>query len=353
MIIQTRLDGDRLEVFALAPPKGMTPVPLPKEALEADYLAQSAKSEVLSRDGNGNLFRLYSTWNMETDVASGGYGIRSALDGGDGLYISDFGLFARSITLLPTQDGSYSYVYTFANEKGTSYRYTYVYTKTGTTATLTLDGQLVYNGTPISSSDLGMGILVASFFGQASEAVQDQRYTGTWTVSENFNGVIDETGRFDMRRLGLRNLRVDPPSFNPLEVETATITADIVALPATTSLTPNGWTPSGGLKWLVQFDDPLRPRTPVFALSGTVTPTTPDTTTGKIGQLNATWDGKDGPDGQYLLNATYPVRAQALGTLGFGNVVSKEVASSIQLGALGVRVLNLGQPRNPARPRWR
>lgn len=350
-IIQSRVMEDgHLEIFALVPPAlggdGFQPTSLPQEARQTDFLSNRLDlGNVQAKNGTGNLYRLYTNWDLATDSGDGSYSNRAVLDGGEGLYVTDFGMeFTRSRTTLPSEDGTYYYVYNFSNTKGSAYSYEYVYTKSGEQATLTFGTEgtvsyTVYQGAPLPSASLGMGILISSFFGQAGEATQDSLYTGTWTITENMNGVTGETGQFDMRRLDIANFQIDPVEFNPSADETVEIRADVIALPLSTELTPNGWAPSGPIEWLVEIDDPLVPRSAIVSLTGSAQSTSPDEN-GKVGTLVQTWDGKDS-SGEFLLNAQYIVRTQVLGVLESGNVITKETPAAIQLGNKAVRVKNL------------
>ena len=340
-IIQTRLDGDHLEVFTLIPPSPdmQAMESIPDEVRAKDFLGGG---DVLARNGTGNIRRLYSSWNLVTDEGSS-TGARVDLDG-EGLYVTDLGAeVTRSRVSLPSQAGTYYYRYLWANTKGSAFDYEYVYTISGDQATLTFgfpgSQSILYQGAPLGSADLGMGILISAFFGQAPEATQDSRYTGTWTITENFNGVTGETGKFDMRRIGIQNLQVEPGEFNPAADEQATISADVVALPVSTELTPDGWTPSGTIEWLIEVDDPAVARSVVRSLTGSVQPSNPDSN-GKIATINQAWDGKDNAE-MFVLNSEYIFRTQALVNLPFGNTISTEIPGAVTVGNLAVLVKNL------------
>ena len=346
-IIQTRLDGDHLEVFTLIPPSPdmQAMESIPDEVRAKDFLGGG---DVLARNGTGNIRRLYSSWNLVTDEGSS-TGARVDLDG-EGLYVTDLGAeVTRSRVSLPSQAGTYYYRYLWANTKGSAFDYEYVYTISGDQATLTFgfpgSQSILYQGAPLGSADLGMGILISAFFGQAPEATQDSRYTGTWTITENFNGVTGETGKFDMRRIGIQNLQVEPGEFNPAADEQATISADVVALPVSTELTPDGWTPSGTVEWLIEVDDPAVARSVVRSLTGSVQPSNPDSN-GKIATINQVWDGKDNA-GMDLLNAEYLFRTQALANLSIGSTISTEIPGAVRVGNRAILIRNLkSEPSN-------
>ena len=339
VIIQTRQDGDHLDVFTMEQPPVPGARPFTSEEKEIDYL-RGRTGETLGRNINGSIYRYPVTWDLST--GQGTVGSRIPLDGGNGLYISDFGFETSRRVSLPDQDGTYLYEYTLSNTKGVSLKSTYTYTRSGSQATLVYRGwggevYQVYSGAPLTSSEIGFGSNTGAYF-QLSEQLQDSRYTGTWTISENFHGgVTGETGKFDLRRIGVSNLLITPEQFNPLKTDEAEIQFDLVALPVTTELAPDGWQP-GNVNWMVSIDDPLKSQAPLVTLTGSLSPSAPDAS-GKIGRATTTWDGKK--DGEFLLNATYPVRTQCLANIGSGGGASrKKLPVALKSELLGVRVKN-------------
>ena len=347
VIIQTRMDGTHLDIFTLGQPilPGVTPYVYTNEERERDYLADRA---ILGRNTDGTIYRHPIIWNMSTD--QGTTQSRVSLDGGDGAYVTDFAIETVRRVSLPTVDGTYNYEYVVSNTKGYSINTGYTYTRSGGTATVTwrdFSGAVyqLHSGSPLTSFNVGFGMTILNPFGYANETTQDARYTGTWTIAEIFpDGVTGETGKFDLRRIGITNLQVEPSEFNPAANEEATISGDIVGLPVSTELTPDGWSPSGPVNWLIEVKDPLgsADNVHVLASSSAVTPGE----SGKIASFNSTWNGKD-TSGETLLNATYPIRIQAAANLSSGNVLSKEVASQVRLGNRSVAIENLdAEPKN-------
>jgi len=352
VIIQTRLDGEHLDVFTLGQPilPDVSPHVFTQKERERDYLAGRSDG-TLGRNINGNIYRYPIDWDMSTDQGTT-TGSRVSLDGGDGAYITDYAVesVAGRVTF-PTADGTYYYDLSATNSKGygpVTSRHTY--TRSGNTATLTWrdpagNVYTLYSGAPPTSWTIGFGFLINNAFASAPESIQDSRYTGTWTVTQNLNGVEGTTGKFDLRRIGVANLQVDPAEFNPVVKDEATIRADIVALPVSTELTPDGWAPSGPLNWRIEVKDPLNLQSNVRVFNGSVTATSPDAN-GKIGAFTQAWNGEDS-SGELLVNSTYPIRAQATGSLSAGNILSKEAPTQIMIGALGVKINDLkAEPRN-------
>ena len=346
VIIQTRLDGEHLDVFTLGQPllPDVSPHVFTQEERARDYLAGRSDS-TLDRNINGNIYRYPINWNMSTDQGTT-TGSRVSLDGGDGAYITDYAVESVAGRVnLPTADGTYYYDLAATNTSGygpVTSRHTY--TRSGNEATITWRDPagnlyLLYSGAPLASYTIGFGFLVNNTFGAASESVQDSRYTGTWTVTQNLNGIEGTTGQFDLRRIGITNLQVTPAEFNPAASEETTITGDVVALPTSTELTPNGWSPSGPVNWRIEIKDPLAPANDVRVFTGSSAATSPNAN-GKVAGFSQTWDGADAA-GETLLNATYPIRAQATGDLVSGNILSKEISSEVGIGNKAVLIKNL------------
>ena len=95
---------------------------------------------------------------------------------------------------------------------------------------------------------------------------------------------------FDLRVLALKNLRADRPAINTNSRNNkTTIRGDWMALPASTSLYPDGWSPTGSISWKVPITDsagiPIRLVTGVSHLIAN--------DAGKVATLVAVWDAKN------------------------------------------------------------
>ncbi len=276
-------------------------------------------------------------------------GNRTQLDGGVGVYITDFALEYDRFVTLPSADGTYTYEYIQANGQGESFGATYTYTREGSNSTLTWKSHqsatvhLLYEGAPLTSANLGGSFTLQNPFGFLSESSQN-RYLGTWTIHENLNGVTGETGQFDMRRLSVRNLVVEPENFNPTEGE-AGISFDLVTYPLTSELTPTGWTSDNGSNWMVEIAGPSSSAV-VRTLSGT-TPTANPDSSGVVAKVSTTWDGTE-DSGEPVLNGSYQIASQGLGLLGVANTYTQfSPPATIQVGTRKVTIENFtADPEN-------
>ena len=350
VIIQTRQDGGHLDVFTLGQPPlpDVRPYSFTQEERTRDYLTDR-QSSVLGRNINGTIYRHPIVWDMSTD--QGTTRSRVPLEGGDGAYVTDFAIETVRQVSLPTADGTYRYEYIVSNTNGYSINTGYTYTRSGSNATVTwrdFSGAVyqLHSGSPLTSLSVGFGMTLLNPFGYANEATQDARYTGTWTIAENFHGgVTGETGRFDLRRIGIANVQVAPSEINPASGEVTTIRGDIVALPTSTELTPEGWVPSGPVNWRIEIEDPVS-NGDVRLFTGSVLPASSPDTSGKIADFSQTWDGTN-DSGEAVLSASYPIRTQATAALSSGNILSKEVLSQVRIGSKSIVIENLqADPKN-------
>ncbi len=362
-IIQTRMVDGTLYAYAGSIPKlegsKGEPIPFSQAEVEYDYLSERIEaytsdgiegSEISARNINGTLWRRPITWNLTT--GSGSVGNRTQLDGGVGVYITDFALEYDRFVTLPSVDGTYIYEYNQVNEQEETFGSTYTYTREGEHATLTWKSHqsptvhLMYEGAPLTSANLGVSFNLNNPFGFLTESLQD-RYLSTWTIHENLNGVTGETGQFDMRRLSVRNLEVEPENFNPADPTEgeATISFDLVTYPLTSELTPSGWTPANGSNWMVEIAGPSSSAV-VRTLSGT-TPTANPDSSGVVANISATWNGTE-DSGEPVLNGSYQIASQGLGLLGVANTYTQfSPAATIQVGTRKVTIENFtADPEN-------
>lgn len=153
--------------------------------------------------------------------------------------------------------------------------------------------------------------------------------TGAYVVNEEILEGEDpydanEIGRYDLRALVISNIRAEKPRFHPhSEDNTTLIKADVVTLPVSSTLFPNGWVPDGDVDWVMNLKIRDGDETVIRDWSGSFTPDLGED--GKIGAIEEEWDGTDaGEENLIEIDARFEARALApVADPSLGNTLSQ------------------------------
>ncbi|MBI3927370.1 MAG: hypothetical protein HY319_17665 [Armatimonadetes bacterium] len=256
-------------------------------------------------------------------------------------YLTDYAWsFRPAIDSFPTVDGSYSYLWVWSvwRErwiKGGDAIFRYTLSNGGTQSTLTLsvNGEPtteLHSGGPLSGYSMTLGLLMAGGdLGSAGEDYLEGAVTGTWNLTHELNGVTGEDGKLDLRMLRTRNLAAVPRNFDPAVGETTTLQGDVMALPVTTELFPNGWDPTGNLDWRIQVLKPFTFQV-MRTFTGTASVSAHDAQ-GKVAHFEQVWDGKDGTGAP--LSGPFAVTNLAIAPVdAIGNARTREQFNYVSVG---------------------
>jgi hypothetical protein len=164
--------------------------------------------------------------------------------------------------IVPKSMGTYTYDWLWQNGKGANMTYKItdiVYSPTQAKVFLGSDTQgdcQVYDGDLLEGINFFSTLpLVSGVIGTYTDEYMKQNIIGTWTIDENLNGAPAQVAKFDLQMLAVENVKAAPSSFDPSLPDgdpnkSTKITADIVALPASTELFPDGWVPEGSIRYL-------------------------------------------------------------------------------------------------------
>ncbi|MBI3927904.1 MAG: hypothetical protein HY319_20350 [Armatimonadetes bacterium] len=329
----------------------------PTRELARDFLRSRGEEpeSVLFSHSPASFFRYPLQWSLEPGAAPTLLA-RIALGQPRAAYVTDRFVSWIQNVRVPTVDGSYTYTWTMSNGRLT-FPTVFVYTLSGAgtadataTITVSLEGRppvTLYAGSPVSSFAPEVALVPQNGdIGTFDDAQLEQLAIGTWVVTADLNGENVETGRFDLRMLAAKNLRVEPASFNPAgepPENLTTVQGDLVALPRTTELFQNGWQPSD-LSWRIGIVDPtLVPAAEIKVLAGTSPVSAPDLS-GKVATFEASWDGTD-ELGARTHPGRYDLIATALGTVlpitGGGNTLTRQQEAEVFVGTRTFAIQNL------------
>lgn len=328
------LVGDELHIEVIS--SGRLTASSDAETITSTASSQSLSSASSAAVGNStnilDAWRFHVEWDLDGNPTSL-YPV--ALNGA--AYVTDFMVFANRFIQLPSEDGTYTYFWEWNNGRGYSFIHTLIYTRSDETGTVTFaindnPPVVVYSGSPLSFTGAALGFaLQYGDIGLMSDEELETSVIGTYVVTENLDGVEGELGRFDLRMLAVKNLSADPAEFNPSS-EMTTISGDIVALPASTELFPNGWMPSGNADWRLDIAG-ISGASIVRTITGTSTVLAPDAN-GKVGEISQMWDGTDNA-AVLVANDTYEVYARSLAsTMGGGNTLTREQTTQVTVNSV-------------------
>ena len=142
-----------------------------------------------------------------------------------------------------------------------------------------------YTASSTFSLNMGLAVLLGSEEQAGNYFVTEQ----SWDEGES-EPTASTITTFDLRVLALLNLRADRPAINTnSRNNTTTLRGDWMALPVSTPLYPDGWSPTDNISWKIPINDSAD--TPIRLLTGVSTLIANDA--GKVASLEARWNGVD------------------------------------------------------------